>query len=201
MAVRVLPSVGISPSAIAMHIVSSRNELRSALGANAQRIRRKGSHYLAKVQLPPLSYADSMAWLDLRTEGDECLLLLPFDEIFPPDAGAGAVRVNGSGQAGSSLVVDGFTVGAPLKKGRYFNHVDGAGRRRLYCCDSLQIAAGGGAMTIPLETMLTYPPADNDVIDVYGAGIQGFVTFSEDLWNVDVSQDVGLQFTIEERGS
>lgn len=186
------------PDTATPRIISVRNELRSATGGNLQRLQRKGSKYALDVVLPRMGYADSLAWMKLRSEAGTVVMRVPQHDLEIGAPGL-SVRVNGAGQAGSSLVVDGVAPFYPLRMGQFLTHISPAGRRRLYCCDAAVTANGAGQLTIPLETMLSSPPADNDVIEIAGAMIEGFPVIDPNLWTTDFAREVGLSFTIEER--
>lgn len=179
-------------------LVTSRNELRSATGTNAQRIGRKGDHYAYDVTMPPMTYAQSLEWIGLRTAVDQ--VVMPVRQPGLDTGSPGTPLVNGAGQAGTTLIMDGFTPGYMFRKGQYLTHVH-VGRRRLYSAAAEATADGSGNLTLILETMLLYPPNDNDQVLVAQPEIEGFASFDDSLWTVDVARTVGLAFTIEELGS
>lgn len=193
MAVLILPT-DPAPSNMVIGLVTAKNTLAPAFGDGEQELVRKGSRYALTFQMPPMSYVTSMDWDDLMAEGDTVVM-----KVHQPgfDTGApGTPRVNGAGQSGSSLVIDGLTNGYVIRKGQFLSVVT-SGRRFLYRARS-SVTASDGSATVPLRTMLRFPPSDNDVVEIAQPMIEGFV---RDLgeWSVGVNRLVGLQFTVRER--
>jgi hypothetical protein len=179
-------------------IVSSAIDQRSATGSNRQKGLRKGSHYAYEFALEPLSHAEALDWLDLRNEADTVIVDVPRMglEIGSP----GATRVNGSGQAGTNLAIKGFTPSYAVRKGQAFNHIGSDGVRRIYVADADVIADGSGNATVPLETMLNWPPLNNDVIDFSDVRIEGFASVEKGSFLQDGNGWHHIRFTVEEPG-
>ena len=193
MAVLVLPT-DPAPANMGIAMITAKNVLAPAFGDGEQELLRKGSRYALTFQMPPMRYVTSMEWDDLMAEGDTVAM-----KVHQPgfDTGApGTPRVNGAGQSGSALVIDGLTNGYVIRKGQFLSVIT-QGRRFLYRAKS-NVTVSGGAATVPLRTMLRFPPADNDVVEIAQPMIEGFV---RDLgeWSVGVERLVGLQFTVRER--
>jgi hypothetical protein len=193
MAVLTLPT-DPAPSNMGIALISSKNTLEPAFGDGEQELLRKGSRYALTFQMPPMKYVTSMDWDDLMSEGDTVLM-----RVFQPgfDTGApGTPRVNGAGQSGTALVIDGLTNGYVIRKGQFLSVIT-SGRRFLYRAKA-SVTVSGGAATVTLRTMLRFPPSDNDVVEIAQPMIEGFV---RDLgeWSVGVDRLVGLQFTVRER--
>lgn len=193
MAVLVLPT-DPAPANMGIAMITAKNVLAPAFGDGEQELLRKGSRYALTFQMPPMRYVTSMDWDDLMAEGDTVVM-----KVHQPgfDTGApGTPRVNGAGQSGSALVIDGLTNGYVIRKGQFLSVIT-QGRRFLYRAKA-SVTASGGAATVPLRTMLRFPPADNDVVEIAQPMIEGFV---RDLgeWSVGVDRLVGLQFTVRER--
>lgn len=175
-------------------MITAKNVLAPAFGDGEQELLRKGSRYALTFQMPPMRYVTSMEWDDLMAEGDTVVM-----KVHQPgfDTGApGTPRVNGAGQSGSALVIDGLTNGYVIRKGQFLSVIT-QGRRFLYRARA-NVTVSGGAATVLLRTMLRFPPADNDVVEIAQPMIEGFV---RDLgeWSVGVDRLVGLQFTVRER--
>ncbi|WP_404415553.1 hypothetical protein [Brevundimonas vesicularis] len=193
MAVLVLPT-DPAPANMGIAMITAKNILAPAFGDGEQELLRKGSRYALTFQMPPMRYVTSMDWDDLMAEGDTVVM-----KVHQPgfDTGApGTPRVNGAGQSGSALVIDGLTNGYVIRKGQFLSVIT-QGRRFLYRAKA-SVTASGGAATVLLRTMLRFPPADNDVVEIAQPMIEGFV---RDLgeWSVGVDRLVGLQFTVRER--
>jgi hypothetical protein len=145
----------------------------------------------------PMSYVDSLAWDDLLSEHDTVVM-----DIIQPglDTGApGAPLVNGAGQAGMNLAVDGMTPGYVIRKGQWLS-VQVSGQWYAYKARTAATVAGDGAATIPLRTMLRRSPANNAVVAIQQPKVEGYATIDPDSLGVDaVTRLVTLRFTIEER--
>lgn len=181
-----------------VRLVSSRNDQKSATGANRQRVARKGSHYLAVFVCEPMTLEDAREWRRLETEHETVVAQLEQPGL---DAGApGAVLVDGAGQAGASLDVKGLTPQYPVREGQMLVHVSASGVRRIYIADEEVVAGAGGLATIPLKTMLLAPPADGDVVDLVNLTIEGFAMLEEGSFLIDGDGFVTIRFTVEEPG-
>lgn len=179
-------------------IISSSIDQRSATGSNRQKGMRKGSHYSYEMALEPVSHAEAMDWLGLRNEADTVIIEIPQMglEIGAP----GATRVNGSGQSGASLAIKGFTPSYAVRKGQCFNHLGSDGVLRIYVADADIIADGSGNATVPLETMLNWPPLNNDIIDFADVRIEGFAAVERGSFLQDGDGWHRIRFTVEEPG-
>ena len=194
MAVLVLPTVP-APANMGIALISAKNVLAPAFGDGEQELLRKGSRYALTFQMPPMRYVTSMDWDDLMAEGDTVVM-----KVHQPglDTGApGAPRVNTSGQSGRIIALKGMTPGYVVRKGQFLSIIT-QGRRFLYRAASAALVLENGQANVFLRTMLRFPPADNDVVEIAQPMIEGFV---RDLgeWSVGVDRLVGLQFTVRER--
>lgn len=179
-------------------IVSSSIDQRSATGSNRQKGMRKGSHYAYEFQLEPMDHAEALLWLDLRNEADTVVLAIPQSglEIGTP----GTTLVNGTGQAGANLSIKGFVPGYVVRKGQAFNHTGSDSVRRIYVASAAVTANGSGIATVPLETMLNWPPANNDPISFADVRIEGFATVERGSWLQDGNGYHNIRFMVEEPG-
>ena len=179
-------------------IISSSIDQRSATGSNRQKGMRKGSHYSYEIALEPMSHAEALDWLDLRNEADTVIMDIPQMglEVGTP----GTTLVNGSGQAGANLAIKGFTPSYPVRKGQAFNHIGSDGVRRIYIAASAVTANGSGLATVPLETMLNWPVANNDVIHFADVRIEGFAAVERGSFLQDGDGWHHIRFTVEEPG-
>lgn len=194
MAVLVLPT-DPAPANMGIAMITAKNVLAPAFGDGEQELLRKGSRYALTFQMPPMRYVTSMNWDDLMTEGDTVVM-----KVHQPglDTGApGAPRVNTSGQSGRIIALKGMTPGYVIRKGQFLSIIT-QGRRFLYRAASAALVLENSQANVLLRTMLRFPPADNDVVEIAQPMIEGFV---RDLgeWSVGVDRLVGLQFTVRER--
>jgi hypothetical protein len=184
-----------APAQFALELVTARNELSPAFGGPVQRLNRKGSRWRATVSLPAMTYAEAMAWTDLRVEADTVVLDVPQPglEIGSP----GTPLVKGSGQLGASLLIDGLTVGYVIRKGQFLSVVTGS-QRYLYQATAAATANGSGEATVAIRPMLRVSPADNAVVEIAAPKIEGFVR-TPPSFDVNPAFHVVLGFDIEER--
>lgn len=181
-----------------LDIVSSRIDQRSATGSNLQRGSRAGSHYIGSFITEPLTPAAAKEWLDLRNEADTVIMDLSQPGL---DVGeVGTVQVNGTGWAGSNIGVKGLPAYYPVAKGQAFTHLGSDFTHRTYVAAAAVTANSSGVAIIPLETMLTWPPLNNDALYFNPPRLEGFATVERGSWLQDGNGYQTIRFTIEERG-
>lgn len=186
-----------APALLTPRLVTARNELRPAFGGSTQRLNRKGSRYAFDVEMPPMRYADALAWGDIETEDDTVVMLLPQPGVALGELGD--PRIKGANQSGSTLIVDGLLSGKVVGRGWWLSVLDGS-RRWLYRTAASATADGSGETSLPLRTMLRAPHSDNAIVNIATPYVEGFATLADDAMAVGTDQLVRLKFTIEERG-
>lgn len=171
---------------------------RPGSGAKTQRLNRLGNRYGVAFEMPPLENADQgRIWVNRLVRGQREgarmeYPLLDFDPGTP-----GAFVVNGAGQAGTSLSIDGGTPGYLFKEGQPFNYIVG-GIHYLDFIAADATANGSGAVTIALSQMLRVEPADGDALLITQPVIEGWVVGDERSWELALNRSVALTFDIEE---
>lgn len=178
-------------------VVSLRNDVTSLSGGNRQRNARKGDHYRVGFNMPPLTHEEAMRWRSLMTSADTVSMIVPQPGFDPGPVGA--PKVNGAGQLGTSLVIDGVTPQYAFHKGQIISILT-AGRHWLYGIDATAVANGAGQVTLTLEVMIRTVHADNDTIHVGSPVIEGFPALDDGAWTMDENGFIRLAFEIEERG-
>lgn len=184
------------PSTMTPRPISARNESRPAYGGPVGRNLRPGTRWAWDIELPPMSYEESLAFDDLLSE-DETIVM----DILQPglDTGEpGSPLVDGGGQSGRTLVLKGLTAGYTLKKGQWLSVISG-GQRYAYKASAAATAGSGGAMSAPLRTMIRAPLANNAVVEIVQPKAEGWPTVDTDSLTVGVDGLVTLRFTLEER--
>lgn len=177
-------------------MVKAVNDLSPSFSGADQQIRRKGSRYALTFTMPSMDYVTALPWMtDLAAEGDTVVLEVCQPGLVVP--AAGTPTVNGSGYAGASLPIKGLPANYVIRKGQFFSVIT-AGQRYLYRAAQAATASAGGAVNVPLQTMLRRPPADNDVVEIEAPMIEGFVREFADP-EIAVDHEVVLSFTIRER--
>lgn len=181
-----------------LDVVSSRIHQKSATGGNAQRIGRKGSHYTCDFATHPLDRDEARDWLDLRNEEEAVIVAVPQPDLEIGAPGVGSV--DGGPQSGAALSVKGMTPNYAVRKGQLLNHLGSDGELRLYVAREEVITDATGSAEILLETMLTWPALDGDVVDLRDPKIEGFATVDPSSWLLDGNGYQTIRFTVEEPG-
>lgn len=185
------------PRSITPRLITSRADLRPAFGGATQRIARSGSHWAFDVEMPPMSHAQALDWVNILDETDTCILRLPEPGITI--GSPGTPLVNGASQTGTSLITDAWGASYAIPKGKFVG-VTVSGLQYLYQTTTAVTASGGGAATLVLRPMLRASPADNAALIINPATVEGFVSLSDGSMNISVNRLVeGFTFTIEER--
>lgn len=167
-------------------------------GGKSQRLNRLGNRYGVAFEMPPLDNAEEgRIWVNRLVRGQlegarMEYPLLDFDPGTP-----GAFVVNGAGQAGKMLTIDGGAPFYQFKEGQPFNVVvDGIHYLDFIAADVT--ANSGGSATITLSQMLRAEPADGDPLRIVDPVIEGWVVGDERSWELQLNRSVGLTFDIEE---
>jgi hypothetical protein len=170
----------------------------AALGGPTSRLSRLGSRHAVDYRMPPMTYADAMAWIQRLKRGMNEGAIMPFPQPGITSVVASAATATATVSGGTGLALQGLLPSATALEGQFFN-VSRSGRLYLYSLNSNVTASGGGTGTISFEPMLrTAVTASVDLIIFNSVYIEGYVTGDETGWTVDVARNVGLSFTIEE---
>lgn len=185
------------PARMVPRLVSARADLMPAFGGDVQRLNRIGSCYAFDIDLPVMPYDEAQDWSAIDDETATCTL-----QIVQPglDTGApGTPLVNGAGQSGTSLILDGLTPQYVIRNRQWLS-VETGGRLYAYRAKGESTANASGQVTVTLETMLRAVHADNDPVEIAAPRIEGFCTVADGAWAVDAAGHVALSFSIRERG-
>lgn len=172
--------------------------LTPSTGGPSQRLNRNGNRWSVSVQLPPMR-VESLArlWIVALTRGLRDSVRF---YILQPDFAVGPVgqpKVNGAGQAGVALVVDGGTARYTYRPSQWVT-VETGGVGHLYMVTDSKMADGAGAAVLPIEPPLRVEPADNDLVHVTAPFIDGTLGQGGVPWTIDVARTIGLSFTVTE---
>ncbi|WP_426043704.1 hypothetical protein [Caulobacter sp. DWR3-1-2] len=171
--------------------------LEPGLGGPSQYVGRLGDRYEIAVQMPPMEAEVARVFISRLTQAKKSSLLMPFPQAGVTIGAEGAPRVNGAGQAGTVLAIDGLPPAKAVKEGWFFSVVV-AGRRYVHQITTDAVANGGGAVTLSIEPMLRVSPTDNAVVELAQPMLEGFVQSDGLPWSIDVATHVGLSFTVRE---
>jgi hypothetical protein len=170
--------------------------LEPGLGGSSQYVGRLGDRYEVSVQMPPMEAEVARVFISRLAQAKKSSLLMPFPQPGVVVGAVGAPRVNGAGQAGSVLAIDGLPAAKAVKEGWFLSLIV-AGRRYVHQIAADAVASGGGAVTLTLVSMLRVSPPDNAVVELIPM-IEGFVQGDGLPWTIDVAAHVGLSFTLRE---
>jgi len=169
-------------------------------GASDQRLNKLGDRWGLSVTMPPMeSPKVGRQWVSrlvqAKREGGRISWPL---QGFDPGA-PGDIRVNGIGQAGSTLVVDGATPNYVAREGQFFSIITN-GARFVYMVKTETIFNDLGQANVPITPPLRFEHLDNDVCEFGAPIIEGFIQGDQWQWDWAVKNlTMPLQFEIHER--
>lgn len=172
-------------------------------GAETQRANHPGSRYAVTFALPPLdNVREGRIWVNRLLKGMQygariAYPLLDFNPGTPNRADGTAITVDGLGQAGHTLAVQGlqphyaFVEGQPVSL-----EIDG--QHYLDFVAENVIAGADGKVQIRLTQMLRRPPTADSVLHVAKPMIEGFIMGNPVSWEIAVDRNFGISFEIRE---
>lgn len=153
-------------------------------GGAAQMLKRVGDRYTLTVT-PPLmrSEPDGRIYVARlrRALREGAIFAFPQDQLTIGTPGS--PLVNGAGQTGMTLNIDGFTAGYIVREGQFFSIIIG-GRRYLYAAAAQTAANGSGQIALPIEVPIRLSPTDNAVCEFATPMIEGFLSGNEVRWEL-----------------
>lgn len=189
-----------APNGVTPRLIDYGTVLRSPTGGSSLRIDRAGSRFAAEITFPPMKPDTARVFvsrlLDAKSEG----LRIEFPLLGESQGSPGSPAVNGAGQAGKTLAIDGLTPGYRFKEGYWFSIVDADGQHYLHNCRSNVVADGAGLATITITPALRVPFADGATIHLAKPMFEGLVDGNEFSWQIPVERLIALAVTIEEAG-
>lgn len=186
-----------APRSMTPRLISRRRDLEPTTSGPTTRVRRLGSRWAIDFELPPMTYADAMAWTAALASAEADTVLMRVSQPGFSPGSPGTPLVNGASQLGATLNLDGFATTYPAKAGQWFSLII-ASRRYLYQVATDKTAAAGVMAALAINPMIRKSPTDNAVAEFATPIIEGFLTGRETSWTVDVARTVGLSFTITE---
>jgi len=163
-----------------------------------QVFKHSGERWEAEVTLPQMARSDAeqwVAWL-LSMRGREGTFLLGDPLGATPRGSAGGTpRVNGAGQTGDSITIDGCTASQTgwLKAGDYIQLGSGAGSSLHKVLQDVS-SNGAGQATIDVWPSIRTAPADNSTVVVSaGKGVFRLAT-SNTEWSINEIAHWGIVF-------
>lgn len=192
-----LPS-GVYPAEFEMALVDLGGVQRSGLGGAGLRVNRLGNHYRALVTLPPLETALGKQVISRLTQAKSAGLRLAIPDCSGKQGSPGtSILVNGAGQAGQSIGLDGFPPGYVGQEGYWLSINDGT-QNYVHQVSAAFTANGSGQATVFLTVALRKVFADNAAVSFAAPTMDGFVIGDEQTWSISLARHYGISFAIEE---
>jgi hypothetical protein len=152
-------------------------------GGAVQTLMRLGTRHSLEFVLPPmLTEPDGRIWSAKLRLAKLYGALLPFGQDGFDPVAPGAPVVYGAGQAGSVMLLRGFTPNYCARLGQAFSLVHN-GRRYLHFAADLAFASGNGDMEVPIFPMLRVIPADGATCEFGKPMIQGSLSGQSVKWS------------------
>ena len=160
-----------------------------------------GERWEADIALPPMTRADAEDWIGwlMGLNGQEGTFLMgePVN-TSPRGTWAGTPLVNGSHAArAKSIAMDGFTAGATVKRGDWFQIGTGSSSR-LYKVVQDATASGGGTLTLEIWPGLRATLADNATLDTSSPVGLWRLASNVREYSISLARIYGLRFSCVE---
>lgn len=183
---------------ITIREISRDRAIEPTFGGDETLIQRVGTKHELVVTVPAIASAGcGPALVAALTLGKTAGATMPIPEPRVVQTGFGAPRVNGSGQLGSSLVIDGLPAGAAVPAGKWLSVII-SDRRYAYFTTAAVTANGSGQAALPIYPMLRRSPTDNAVVELANPLLEGRVIMNErDVRRIG---SLSFTFTVRERG-
>ncbi len=170
----------------------------SAFGTNRQHFVRLGRHWRFDVTLHAMLQAKALESSVLDDDTDTMVWEIPQADLQA--ANEGTPLVDGGGQLGSTLNVDGITPGYVIKRGAFIS-ITTSSRRYVYQVTAQATASGAGEAALSIQPPLRVSPNNNDTVEIAAPKVEGLASWSGMTRHRRVGNIVrGMAFTIEERG-
>ncbi len=157
-----------------------------------------GQMWQADVTLPPMKRDDAAVWVawlvSLRGRFGTFLMGDP-NGATPRGSIGGTPLVNGAGQTGETLLIDGCTANVTnwLKAGDYVQLGSGA-TATLHKVLADASSNGSGQVTLSLWPHIRSAPADNAAVTVTNAVGRFRLSSNETSWSIDEASIYGISF-------
>lgn len=189
-----------APNGVTATLMDYGGIIRPATGGAAQRIDRAGSRFRMDFTFPPMPSAETgrvfvSRLLRAKSEG----IRIEFPLASSQQGAPGVPLVNGAGQSGTTIVLDGLAPYYLAREG-YWLSISNGTRLYLHNVTAPAAADGSGNMTLAITPALRFPFADNAVVELAHPIVDGFVVGEEWAWQLDLAHHIGLSVTVEEWG-
>jgi len=195
-----MPS-GPAPTDASIYIV--RNQTAAIGGGGVRQVQKNpGDKWVGKITLPTLSADQGAEWLGFFGSLDglvgSFLFAHPDFKTMRGTASGQTGSVQGAGQKGNSLVIDGLTSGKTFKRGDIIQQgADNDSPRLKMVLEDATVAAGAVTLLIAPDNYIA--PADNAVIITENCKGVFQLTDADIIPNSDRLRNHVLSFAIEEK--
>lgn len=187
-----------APNGVDAALVDFGAILTPSLGGPVQRINRLGNRHRLNVSLPVMQMdKHGRAWLNALRRGKTEGVRMEYPLLGFKPGSPGNVLVNGAGQAGTTLIVDGATPNYVFRVDQPFS-IETDGQHFLHFNSAEVIANGSGQATLTITPALRRSPDDNAECHFGKPMVEGFIQGNEMLWQMQLGNFIGLAFEIQE---
>lgn len=177
-------------------VLSEPNRNASAFNTNVQHFVRLGRKWTFSLTLRAMSHGEARQfWMLHANEPVLCDIV----QREAPTINEGTPLVDGAGQLGSTLNVDGLTVGETIEAGRFISIVTNS-RRYVYQVTADATASGVGEAALSIQPPLRVIPNNNDTVEIAAPKVEGYVSGFRGFGGAPNGGVAETSFTIEERG-
>lgn len=188
-----------APNAATSSLIDFGGFLVPGLGGEVQRIDRMGNRFKVSVSMPPMvSEPTGRIFVSRLIRGKTEGVRMEFPLLSFKPGSPGTVLVDGAGQSGRSLVVNGATANYAFREGQPFS-IEEDGRHYLHFVDAQVIANADGEAELSISPMLRIEPSDGAVCHFATPMIEGFIMGDEWSWEMGLAHHVGISFEVVER--
>ena len=170
---------------------------RSGTGGSLTPLNRAGDHFAIEVDPQQLATCCGRELLADLARGTAEKLRAPIPEPGVEKGAPGEPRVKGAGQAGTSLLIDGFNPNYAVRKGWFFTLETAAGSSA-HLVTGTVVADAGSEATVSFWPELWLEPGDNDVIVLIDPYIEGLIVDEGDQTSGRIAAVTTTAFVIEE---
>lgn len=159
----------------AIRAIRNSETQRSGTGGSLTPLNRAGDHWAVEVDPGVLATVCGRELLADLARGHGERLRAPIPEPGVNKGAVGAPLVNGAGQAGTTLDLDGLTPQLAIRKGWFFTLVTADGCSA-HIVTAEVVADADGEVEVAFWPELWLEPGDNDVIVMVDPYIEGLIT-------------------------
>jgi hypothetical protein len=166
-------------------------------GAKVLRLDRPGGKFGAQILLPPMHPKDARAVVAKVMRGKQEGLRIAYPLMNVSQGNPGSPLVNGAGQSGTTLNIDGLTPHYAAREGFWLSIVQ-SGQHYLHSVATSGAANGSGVLALSIFPALRVAFSDNAVVHLAKPMIEGFVVGDVQEWQLSSEGTVSIGFQLEE---